>query len=244
METVGFSVPRRVLEQAFFETYGLRLRRVLGRPYPAIESYRSSIKGILPTVAQSEVLIHRNDFPREVDTPSFHQFSTRQHQAAIDNTWSRFSRKPRFKVRFIAFIIRILPKIGPISNLAIRGPNAETNRWYIESVNRSIDDYEQHLATLRKHPRKSLQLPDRDLDTGNRVQPGSYRLTDKTYSQLLARLTADPGQPVPAGLQQNVLEYYANPNTRISTRKNTRAWKRVQQELLVLRGMKVIHRMA
>ncbi|MGC1783294.1 MAG: zinc dependent phospholipase C family protein [Acidobacteriaceae bacterium] len=241
MKGIGFNVPRRLLEQAFFDTYGLSLRSVLGRPGPAIGSYRSSVKGILPDIARAEVLIHRNDFPREVVTPAFYQFSTRQKQAGLDFQWARFKHKAGFKLHFIAFMIRILPKIGPISDAAIRGPNAETNRWYVESVNRSVDDYEQLLEQAAKSPRKTLDLPDRDLDTGNLVQPGAYRLTDKTYAQLLARLTADPHRKVPAGLQKNIIAYYSDPNAPITTKKNPQAWKRVQAELVTLRQMDNLH---
>ncbi len=240
MQLVGFYVPRRQLERAFFETYGLPLRRVLGRPVPAIQSYRSSVKGLLPKVARAEVLIHHNDFPRSDDTPAFHQFVARQSQAAVDDRWGRFSRKPGFEVRVLAIVIRILPKIGPISRLAIRGPNVETNRWYIESMNRSTDSYEQLLRQLMKNPRQPLNLPDRDLDTGNLVQPGSYRLTDKTYAELLTRLTAQPGRAVPVRLRQDISHYYADPNAPITTKKNAKAWKRVQQELPVLLRMKGI----
>lgn len=240
MKTVGFSVPNRLLYQAFFDTYGLPLRGVLGRPTPAIESYRSSVKGILPNVARAEVLIHRNDFPREEDTPAFQQFSTRQKQAGLDNQWKRFSTRSGFKLHFLAFIIRILPKVGVISCLSIRGPNAETNRWYIESVNRSIDNYEDLLGQLAKAPSKPLNLPDRDLDTGDRVRPGSYPLTDKTYAQLLEKLVAQPNRVVPAGLHQNILDFYSDPNAPIATKKNPRAWKRVEANLTTLRGMKAI----
>ncbi len=239
LHAVGFSVPRRLLEQAFSDTYGLSLRSVLGRPFPAIESYRSSLKGILPDVARAEVLIHRNDFPREQDTPAFQQFSTRQKQAGLDNKWKQFRHKSGFKLHFIAFVIRILPKVGAISDLAIRGPNAETNRWYIESMNRSVDDYEHLLGSQKAKPQGSLNLPDRDLDTGNLVRPGGYRLTDKTYAQLLQKLTAQPGQPIFASLRQNILDYYSDPNAPISTKKNARAWKRVQADLIALRGMPV-----
>jgi hypothetical protein len=192
----------------------------------------------LPDIARAEVLIHRNDFPREVDTPAFQQFLTRQKQAGLDNQWTLYREHSGFKLHLIAFIIRILPKVGPISDAAIRGPNAETNRWYIESMNRSVDDYEQFLHQLTSNPRQRLDLIDRDLDTGNLVRPGSYRLTDKTYAQLLAKLTAQPNRAVPAGLQKNVLDYYADPDAPNTTKKNVKAWKRVQKELPILRGMK------
>ncbi len=239
LHTVGFDVPRSLLDRAFLDTYGLPLRRVLGRPSPAIESYRSSVKGILPAVARAEVLIHRNDFPRELDTPAYHQFSTHQQQAGLDNQWKRFRRKSGFKLHFLAFVIRILPKVGPISCLAIRGPNAETNRWYIESLNRSTDRYEGFLQQLTKNPRKPLDLPDRDLDTGNRIQPGAYRLTDRTYAQLLQMLTAQSSLVISAELRQNILDYYSDPNAPITTKKNAKNWKRVQTELTTLRSMKV-----
>ncbi len=240
MHVVGFKVPRKLVEQAFFQTYGLPLRSVLGRPRPAFESYDTSVAKLLPTFAHAEVLIHHNDFPPEEDTPAFHQFSTRQSQAGVDNDWARFSHKAGFQIHFIAFLIRIVPKIGPISNLAIRGPSAETNRWYIESVNRAVDDYEQMLGELAKDPTHQLDLPDRDLDTGNLVRPGSYPLTDKTYADLLNRLTVEPSRRVPAGLRENVLAYYADPDAPITTKKNAGAWKRVQIQLTTLRGMQTV----
>ncbi len=238
MRSVGFNVPQMLLERAFLQTYGLPLRRILGRPTPAIQSYRSSVKKLLPEVARAEVLVHQNDFPHEDDTPAFHQYSTEHSQAVLDNGWGQFSRKAGFKIHVLAFVIRILPKIGPISCLSIRGPNEETNRWYIESRNRAADRYTALLRRLQKNPRMPLNLPDRDLDTGSLIRPGSYTLTDQTYAKLLGMLTERPDHAVPPALQRNILEYYANPDAPISTKKNSKAWKRVQSELITLRGMK------
>ncbi|MHB1672650.1 MAG: zinc dependent phospholipase C family protein [Acidobacteriaceae bacterium] len=240
MHAMGFKVPRKLVERAFFETYGLSLRSVLGRPRPAFESYDSAVGKMMPIVADAEALIHRKDFPAAADMPAFHQFSSRQAQAGVENDWASYKHKAGFKVHFVAFLIRIAPKIGAVSDLAIRGPSAETDRWYIESVNRSVDDYERMLRELAKDPKQALDLPNRDLDTGKLVRPGGYRLTDKTYAELLKHLTADPERRVPPGLRHDVLAYYADPNAPISTKKNARAWKRVQTELTTLEGMKTV----
>lgn len=240
MHAMGFKVPRKLVERAFFETYGLPLRGVLGHPRAAFESYDSAVAKLLPTFAHAEVLIHRKDFPAAQDTPAYHQFSTRQAQAGLENQWATYKKKAGLEVHFVAFLIRIVPKIGAASDLAIRGPSAETDRWYIESVNRSVDDYERMLGELEKDPMHQLDLPNRDLDTGNLVQPGSYRLTDKTYAALLNKLTADPERRVPSGLRHDVLAYYADPNAPISTKKNSKAWKRVQTELTTLQGMQAV----
>jgi Zinc dependent phospholipase C len=240
MHVVGFKVPRKLVERAFFQTYGLSLRSVLGHPRPAFESYDTAVSKILPTFAHAEVLIHRKDFPPEEDTPAYDEFAARQSQAGIESDWAKFKKKAGFQVHFIAFLIRIVPKIGPISDLAIRGPSAKTNRWYIESVNRAVDDYERMLSELAMGPTHQLDLPDRDLDTGNPVRPGSYLLTDKTYAELLNKLTAEPDRRVPGGLRQNILAYYADPDAPISTKKNRKAWKRVETELTTLRGMPTV----
>jgi hypothetical protein len=243
LHSVGFHVPRRLLERAFVETYGMPLRSVLGRPRPALESYHTSVGKLLPAVAQAEVMVYGNDFPREVDTPAFHQFQARQMQSRTENGWQNWKGKPGFQVHMIALVIRVVrigPKVGPISALAIRGPNKVTDRWYIESMNRSLADYEQLLHTLAKDPKGPLRLTNRDLDTGHRVRPGSYRLTDETYAKLLGQLTRKPRRPVAVSLQQNILKYYSDPNAPIATKKNKRAWKRVQAELPVLRNMQTI----
>jgi hypothetical protein len=240
LRDMGFKVPRQLVERAFFETYGLSLRSVLGRPRPAFESYDTSLSHWLPTFAHAEVLIHRKNFPPKLDTPPYVEFSSRQTQAGVENDWARYKKKAGFEVHLIAFLIRIAPKIGPISDLAIRGPNAVTDRWYIESVNLSMQNYDHMLGELAQDPAHQLNLPNRDLDTGNLVRPGGYRLTDKTYAQLLNKLTADPNHMVPSGLRRDVLAYYADPNAPISTKKNTREWKRVQAELITLQGMQTV----
>lgn len=83
-----------------------------------------------------------------------------------------------------------------------------------------------------RHP-----LPNRDLDTGHVVQPGGYPLTDKTYADLLLRLTHNPRQPVPPGIVRDIEAYYANPEAPISTKRNADHWKKVQAALKTLATM-------
>lgn len=46
-------------------------------------------------------------------------------------------------------------------------------------------------------------------------------------------MTANTAKP-PAGLRQNIIAFYADPNAPISTKKNPRQWKKVQDALAVL----------
>ncbi len=240
IEQVHLYVPLRLLKQAFAQTYGLSLRSVLGPTPTAIKSYRSSLTGILPDVAHAETLLHKKSFPPEEKTPAFAEYQARQAAVERENNWAAMRGPLGFKIHVLAGLIWLTPKLGPLSTLAVRGPSAETNRWYIESRNRSAARYAQLLARLQRHPRAPLTLPNRDLDTGDLVHPGGYALTDKTYAKLLGRITKNPDHPVPAGLKHDVLAYYANPNAPIVTKKHPRAWRKVQRELTTLRGMQGI----
>jgi hypothetical protein len=140
-------------------------------------------------------------------------------------------------------VIVIVPKIGPMSDLAIRGPSQETEQKYVTSVNATLDRYAKLLGELAQHPavdpRLAMDLDNRDLDTGALVRPGAYALTDQTYAKLLDKLTR-LGDPVPERLKQDIESYYADPAAPITTKKNQRAWKRVQAELVELRGLPVV----
>jgi hypothetical protein len=80
-------------------------------------------------------------------------------------------------------------------------------------------------------------LPNRDLDTGLVVVPGGYSLTDSTYADLLHRLTRQPTRPIPPGIKQDILAYYADPNAPITTKKNPAQWAQVQADLATLAAM-------
>src|SRR6185437_13975598 len=80
-------------------------------------------------------------------------------------------------------------------------------------------------------------LVNRDLDTGLPVKPAGYPLTDLTYAYLLHRLTQTPAVPVPPGIKDEILAYYADMSLPFATRKDPAAWAAVQSDLTTLQTM-------
>ena len=236
---VGLQVPRRLLEQSFFETYGLSLTGVMGKTgRAAILSYRSSVRSFIPVFAKAELVVHRNDFPRD-DPPAFQTVEAYLQQASYLPDWAYSYREPDFGEHVLALVIRILPPIGPVQYLKIRGPRAETEQQYYSSLSRTLTLYERRLDMLRLMPAMPLGLPNRDLDTGDWTKPGAYALTDQTYARLLREITEKQKQAVPPGLKQDILNYYAVPDAPITTKRNRKQWQRVQADLAQLRRMPV-----
>lgn len=243
---IGLRVSGDLLERAFFETYGLHLSEVLGnkRRKAVIGSYRHSVRSFLPDFAHAEALIHQHDFPADPPTNQSDELDKRLQQADYNHGWQNTRKKAGFKTHLLAFLVIIMPKIGPASDLSIKIPTEETESKYIASVNRSLDRYQDLLDRLHQfpaeNPKITMKLDNRDLDTGYVVQPGGYPRTDKTYAKLLALITEKSTEPAPSGLKRDILAYYSNPKSPIITKKNPKAWENVQDELAVLEKMPVV----
>jgi hypothetical protein len=228
LRAVGLRVPTRLLAQAFEETYSLRLASVVGAHRPAVRSYRTSVRSFLPRFAYAETLIHRSDFPPETTNDSLQIFLDHIERADFQTTWNRYRGKAGIRTHLLALLIRILPRIGALSDLAIKIPTPETQDLYIKSVNHAIDVYRAFLHS--EEP-----IPNCDLDTGEKSRPGAYPLTDRTYAKLLHEVTMRPGRAVAPDLRKDILDYYSDPDAPITTKKDSKAWAQVERDLALLR---------
>ena len=197
---IGLEVPRQQLLAAFRETYGFEIRDILGLYRTTLRTYRFGARTFLPAFAHAEAVLHRRRFPTDTPSPELALYERRVADLARDAEWSRHRRKPGIGTHLLAFLVVIVPKIGPIKMLAIKGPTVETRKWYLESVNDCTAALALVLGQLAAPGAGTLHaalLPNRDLDTGAQVVPGGYPLTDQTYAKLLGRITKDPMKSVP-----------------------------------------------
>jgi hypothetical protein len=75
-----------------------------------------------------------------------------------------------------------------------------------DSFDASIKYDQQSFAQVKAG---SLKMPNRDLDTGQRVSPGEYLLTDRTYDKLLIKLSEKKFAGVTAAVREDILRFYA-----------------------------------
>lgn len=237
---IGLNVPRDFMNRVFLETYGFETREVLGRAHPALRSYKRSVRKVIPAFAEAEVVLHSGQFPARPSDSAYRTFSERVSKTNYERHWKRDFRGPGFKAHLFAVLVFIVPKVGAISDLAIKIPTPDTEAWYIESVNRTVDVFRGILDSQRKGVDPPLTLANIDLDTGDRVKPGAYKLSDETYAQLLRRLTLKPDRRIPPGVKRNIEAYYSDPAAPIITKKDKHAWEQVQAELKILRRMQTV----
>lgn len=236
LRKVGLRVPTQLLARAFFEIYSLPLHQVDKSGKPIVRSYRFAVRSFLPRIAYAETLIHSKEFPADSPDPVTQAFLDSLRHADFESTWSAYRRKPSFMTHLFAFFIRITPKVGVLSELAIKIPTPETQHLYLDSVNRTREAYRNAVQQLIAGTEPSHVLPNRDLDTGEKTRPGTYPLTDETYAKLLRAVTATSHSSVEPGLKADILEFYSDPNARNATKKNHKEWAQVLANLARLRS--------
>ena len=232
LESVGLQVPVPLLARAFQETYGIPLRDVLGGSQrPNLFGYRLSVHHLLPRIAAAEALLHGSKMPADTPGPEFTRMEQALRQSGHDNGWEPFRSSAGAGTYLLAGLVYVTPKLSAATMLDIKGPTVHTEEEYVHSLDRSIDTMSYLLHGLATDPLAVAgHLPNRDLDTGEEVQPGAYRLTDLTYRKLLHRLTHKPFYNAPAELKSNVAQYYSS-KAAFGAHLSAAQWNSIQADI-------------
>lgn len=230
---IGFAIPVPLLARAFYDTYGLDVGDVLGNHRPTLRAYRYSVRTLLPRVAYAETLLYRSHLPADTPSPALDQLTQQIASLAAQDHWAIYRRHPGLGTHLLAGFIFILPKVGPLSDLSLRGPTAATEQTYLDSLVLTTSTLRQLLA----HATSATPIPNKDLDTGDIIRPGTYRLCDFTYAHLLHQIASDPDTPVPFGIKRDLLAYFADPAAAIYLQRDHKKFTRMVAELPILRNI-------
>jgi hypothetical protein len=229
---IGFEVSVPQLEQAFEETYGLELKSVLSDENKVLESYRYDVSQLLPRATRIAWSLKKDQIRKDQPGVTKRTFLYNLSRASYQKSWGNNYQPPTFRERFLAFFVRILPKIGPLRVLQFRTPTPETERMFEASFNASLLRYRNLLdqvAIGQPH------LPNDNFDTGEVTAPGLYRLTDETQAELLDALADQNFSGASQGVRDELLNFFANPNAPYAVKRDPKKWAKVQAELEQLR---------
>jgi hypothetical protein len=225
---IGFGVSVPLLEQAFQETYGLELKSVLEDEDKVLGSYRHDVSQLIPKATRIAWSLKKNEIKKDQPSITKRKFLYNLSRSSYRKNWGRNYQPPTFWERFLAFIASIIPKFGPLKVLQLRTPTPETERMFEASFNATLDRYRNLLGQVNTG---RPDLPNDNFDTGEVTGPGQYRLNDETHAKLLDALAARNFSGVSAELRAEFLEFYGHPDAPYATKRNPKAWAKVQAEL-------------
>ena len=179
---IGLKVPAHQLSLAFYQTYGLTdfgghsRRRLNVRQFRFafdVREYRFAVHTFIPRIAYAVTVLHRRKEPPEPLTPDAAEVEKEAVDTAALDNWNLYRRHAGLETYALAVLIFIVPKVGPLSLVAVKGPTEATDVDYMHSVVRSTDTLREILArftppahvhppapaALDSHARPSAPLP-------------------------------------------------------------------------------------
>ncbi len=230
---IGFEVAKPVLERAFLKTYGEDINTVFGDLDLAIGTFRWSVKSLLPTITRTAWVLKKDDIKKLNPSANSHSFHYKMKRKAYYSEFGKDRKKPGFKAVVLSFIVRILPKVGPLKALKFKDVGPEGEKLFIRSFDTVLVHYADALAVLHD---KKQPLPDVDYDTGFPTQPGEYHLADKTYDDLIIRLKESKFDNLTIPLKENILSFYSKADTTALALKYPDDWKKASIALKEMKG--------
>ncbi len=200
---IGFKVARNQLERAFQKTYGLELKNTFLLQPLSEAIFHFSVKSLIPQFTKMAWFSHHKKIESKPAVSSRQLASTRNK----DLTQKFEPESPGFTARVMSVVFRVVPKAGPLSVLNFKIPSAEAETLFVQSIDHTIQLFEESLFKLRSQPH--LELASYDLDTGSPTVREEYKLADETHQELLNRQSKHDFQFTSAPLKNYLLTYFA-----------------------------------
>jgi hypothetical protein len=164
----------------------------------AIGTYRKTVSTLLPKMTEVAVADYGKKMQQAEPTFVPKKLIYRVNQADYQKRFGNSYHRPGTGARFLAFLLKLVPKVGPMKDLDLRVPSANAQKTFLTGMNTVVDEYQHYLVQLNVEPpdHPSLHLPSLDLDTGQATAPAEYALADQTYARYLA-LLVKPRPPAP-----------------------------------------------
>lgn len=207
---IGFEVAKPVLERAFRKTYGLELKDMFLSEDLALGTYRHSISTVIPEMTKVAWDQKKDELIKTTPGLTRRRFVYNLSRSSYHREWGNSYERPGPGARFLAFLLRLIPRFGPFKALSFKPPTPEADRLFMKSFNATVAQYRELLAELRDG--HQLQLTNTNFDTGKPTHIGDYRMADESYAKLLEKLKEKKFETVDEPLKANVLAFYDHAN--------------------------------
>jgi hypothetical protein len=235
---IGFQVSPEVLERAFKKTYALELKELFLNLDLAIGTYRRTVSSLFPGLTKAAWHMKADDIRQAKPGITRRQFQYRIRKASYHRKWGHTYQEPNQWQKFVSWLLRLLPKIGPQRALTFKPPTPEAEKFFMQSFVATVDHYMQG---LQQAGQQKLALTNTDFDTGKRTQRGDYDKADEAYRVLLQKLTKADFKDLSPALKHNILDYYdyKQGTPTGTTGKENKDWEEIMEALAKLKSVAV-----
>ncbi len=234
---IGFEVAPRVLDQAFQETYGLDLKKVLNNQDRVFGSYRHAVSDLIPRATRIAWNLKKDEIQKDEPGITKSKFLYNLRRSNYEKEWGKDYTKPKFSDKVLAFIYKLLPKIGPLRVLQFKTPTPDTEQMFEKSFNDTLDQYRMLLKEERETDTPSVT--NDNFDVGEVSALGQYHLCDTTHAKLLDKLAEQKFSGLTPEIRAELVDFFRAPSTSFVMNKDKKIWAKVPSELEQLKNAPV-----
>jgi hypothetical protein len=230
---IGFEVSKPLIERVFRQTYGLELKDVFGKLDLALGTYRKTVSDLIPKMTRVAWVIKKDEIARSQPGITREKFLYNLSAAEYAKTWGTDYKRPGTGTRLLAFVVRIVPKIGPFKVLSFRTPTPQTEKLFMDSFNATLERYRSLLAAERT---RRTRPADVNLDVGKPTAAGMYKIADETYVKLVEELAKQGFAGAPPELREDILSFFKDETRSLSAKIDEEDRLKLRQRLERLRA--------
>lgn len=195
---IGLEVPVKQLALAFYQTYGLTedFSGTRGRRFN-VRGYRFAVRSFIPHVADAVELLHHHPIASETVSAEAVAMDKEVARVSAENDWDHYRRRAGLGTYTLAGILFILPKVGPLKLVSVKGPTESTEAEYIHSVTAATSALRGLLARFTPPPTLRSTAATAAANDPNSDPPASRPLpANPAANQDVPRQSRDPLHPL------------------------------------------------
>lgn len=229
---IGFYVAEPLVQRAVRDTYGLEIQDLFQDFHRAVESFRSAVSRTIPMATRVAWAQKRDEIQSSEPSMTRQRFIYVMSRSSYERSWGKQYDRPTAKEKFLAFILKLLPPIGPLRALKLKMPTPAVEKLFMASFDRSAKQFSQDIDQAMAG---SLQLENKNYDVGVVTPAGAYRLDDNVQCFWLGLLAAKNFATVTPPIRNELLSYYGDLNAPIATKRDQKKWRQLVSELQELK---------
>ena len=203
---IGFSMAKPVLERAFLKVYGQDLSQLFPKFESSVATFRWGVRNLFPAMIHNAWKSKKDEILKSDAKVTRGDFRYRMSRKTFNNEFGADYTRPDFKARTVAFVIKILPKVGALKKFKFKYPGVASENLFVKSMDSILFNYN---VALKHITNNKIRLSDIDFDTGKHTRANEYPLADKTYDSWLTKLQDDNFACVDRAMKQNILSFYS-----------------------------------
>ena len=210
---IGFQVAGPLVDRAFLETYGIEMGGLFFDRSLAIGTFRYAVSKTIPEMTKAAWRNKREEIERMVPTVTRQSFVFNLSRRDYEKAFGRDYARPRGFARVIAFLHRVIPKIGPFRALAFKVPTPEAEKLFLESFTRTKQRFVEELTEIRSG---RVAVTNTNFDMGRAAAKGQYALGDETYDELVEKLARRRFAGVTPALRADLIRHFGADNPKLA----------------------------